>query len=496
LAAEPTTFFSPTTPPRSFSVVAHRGGLSQAPENTRADLVRAISDGFDWIEIDVRRTKDGKHILYQPDQAAPSGGQPTPVREMTYESLRKIDVGAAVAERFAGEPILAFDDALRLAKGSINLLIDCKEVDAESLGRQIVDAKMEKQVVVAGDPAVLEQIRKASGGKVAILARWNPSTPLEEWVGKLRPNVVELSADEATSQRCRLLHSLGTLVEVHVAGPSDDAKQWDRLLADGVDWIQTDKPEELIAQQILQRRSQRTVRVCHHRGSSWFAPENTLPAYRKAIALGADYVEFDVRTTSDGKLFLLHDARLDRTTNGRGAISARSAAEVAALDAGSWYGKAFAKERVPTLDEFLQATKGKVLLYFDAKSIAPEALVDALRRNGVVEQTIVYQGRDYLAKLRALEPKLKIMPSLSNPKEVDELARTLKPDAVDARWGILSKELIDQCHAHGIAVFSDALGLNERIEKYQQAIGWGIDVIQTDRPIRVLRAIELMENQK
>jgi len=66
-----------------------------------------------------------------------------------------------------------------------------------------------------------------------------------------------------------------------------------------------------------------------------------------------------------------------------------------------------------------------------------------------------------------------------------------KPFGVDARWSALSRELIARCHEAGIQVFSDALGLNENVEQYARAIDWGIDVIQTDYPLRVLRAIEL-----
>jgi len=67
----------------------------------------------------------------------------------------------------------------------------------------------------------------------------------------------------------------------------------------------------------------------------------------------------------------------------------------------------------------------------------------------------------------------------------------LKPFAVDADWQILSPDLIARCHAAGIQVFSDALGRHERVEDYLQAMAWGIDVIQTDHPLRLLRAIEL-----
>jgi glycerophosphoryl diester phosphodiesterase len=72
----------------------------------------------------------------------------------------------------------------------------------------------------------------------------------------------------------------------------------------------------------------------------------------------------------------------------------------------------------------------------------------------------------------------------------------VRPFAVDAAWSILSKDMIDRCHAKGIQVFSDALGAHEKIEDYQRAIRDGIDLIQTDCPLRVLRALELLDQQK
>jgi len=76
---------------------------------------------------------------------------------------------------------------------------------------------------------------------------------------------------------------------------------------------------------------------------------------------------------------------------------------------------------------------------------------------------------------------------------LSDLDKTLasQPYGVDAAWNALSANMIEQCHAAGVRVFSDALGQHENLEEYRQAISWGIDVIQTDYPLRVLRAIEL-----
>lgn len=91
-----------------------------------------------------------------------------------------------------------------------------------------------------------------------------------------------------------------------------------------------------------------------HRGASGSAPENTMASFRRAKELGADAVECDVHLSSDGHLMVIHDSTLDRTTNGRGPVSALPMAELKALDAGSWYGPAFSGEPLPTLEELLE----------------------------------------------------------------------------------------------------------------------------------------------
>jgi glycerophosphoryl diester phosphodiesterase len=93
--------------------------------------------------------------------------------------------------------------------------------------------------------------------------------------------------------------------------------------------------------------------VIGHRGAAARAPENTLAGLRRAKALGCSWVEFDVRLTGDGVPVLCHDPRLDRTTDGRGLVSARSFADIRDCDAGASFAPEFAGERVPPLDEAL-----------------------------------------------------------------------------------------------------------------------------------------------
>jgi glycerophosphoryl diester phosphodiesterase len=93
--------------------------------------------------------------------------------------------------------------------------------------------------------------------------------------------------------------------------------------------------------------------IIGHRGAAGRAPENTLAGLREAHALGALWVEFDVMLTGDGVPVLIHDETLQRTTDGRGRVARHTAAEIGALDAGSWFGPRFRGERVPTFEQAL-----------------------------------------------------------------------------------------------------------------------------------------------
>src|ERR1700694_2483556 len=93
--------------------------------------------------------------------------------------------------------------------------------------------------------------------------------------------------------------------------------------------------------------------VIAHRGASGNAPENTLAAFRKAVALGATFIETDLQLSRDAHFVAIHDATVNRTTNGQGRVHDMKLAELRRLDPGSWFGSEFAGERIPTLGESL-----------------------------------------------------------------------------------------------------------------------------------------------
>ncbi|MEX0776471.1 MAG: glycerophosphodiester phosphodiesterase [Phycisphaeraceae bacterium] len=118
------------------------------------------------------------------------------------------------------------------------------------------------------------------------------------------------------------------------------------------------------------------MRILAHRGASSYAPENTFASFDLACRMGAACLETDVRCTRDGVPVLIHDERVDRTTDGTGAVAEMDWRQVAALDAGARFSADFAGQRVPRLDEFLPRYLGQVSLCLElkcAEAIAPMA---------------------------------------------------------------------------------------------------------------------------
>src|SRR5439155_3153664 len=331
-----------------------------------------------------------------------ASGKSWTIKESSLADLQKLDVGSLFAPRFAREPMLSLKDCFALCKNRLNLYLDCKTINPEQLAREILAAGMERQVVVYENLDHLRRIRSASGGKVAGMTKWRPGFGLPDFAVTNGLAAVEIDAPDLTPAISDAFKRAGIKVQAKVLGEWDKAEMWERVMAAGADWLQTDVPEEVLAHALWRRLPRRPVQISLHRGAGRYAPENTVPAFTKAIRLGVDFVEFDVRTTRDGAFFLLHDSTLDGKTDGKGPIDQQTAEAVRKLSAGIKFGKPYAEIRLPSLDEFLAATAGNVNLYFDAKAIPPAALAAAIRKYNMAERTVVYQSVEYLEKLKAI----------------------------------------------------------------------------------------------
>lgn len=154
-----------------------------------------------------------------------------------------------------------------------------------------------------------------------------------------------------------------------------------------------------------QKKGAALVQVIAHRGASAHAPENTFAAFDRALELGVSAFETDVQCTRDGVLVLMHDHTVDRTTDGRGAVRDFTWAEVAALDAGAWFGDRFQGQRVPRLNDFLDRYGDRVHYALEIKAFGvEEEVLQAVRERGLLPRvTFTSFSYETCCRLREVE---------------------------------------------------------------------------------------------
>lgn len=225
----------------------------------------------------------------------------------------------------------------------------------------------------------------------------------------------------------------------------------------------------------------RHVVAISHRGEHIKRPENTMPAFQEAIRVGADFIEVDVRTTSDGKLVLSHDATVDRCTNGKGEVAKMTFDEIRALDAGVRKSPEFAGTKVPTFDEVLDLAHGKIGVYVDVKQVVSKDLVKHLEDHGMVDNVVIYSSR-WSKEIQELNPKLKIMPESVSVQVAESLISALHPKVIAFGARDFTPEVIAVVKRANARIYVDRMGETDNPAGWQSAIDAGADGIQTDRP--------------
>ncbi|HEV2439857.1 MAG TPA: glycerophosphodiester phosphodiesterase family protein [bacterium] len=222
-----------------------------------------------------------------------------------------------------------------------------------------------------------------------------------------------------------------------------------------------------------------------HRGASMEAPENTLAAFRRALDAEIPAVECDVQRARDGRIVVIHDQTVDRTTDGRGRVADLTFAELRRLDAGRWFGPAFAGERVPALDDVLDLVRGRALLLLEIKN-GPvfyegiEAQVaDALRGHGMTGATLV-MSFDHAAVRTMREAAPQVATAVVyTARLVDAIgaAQAAHADALCPLWGLLTAEVVAEAHEAGLAVFPWTI---DEEAAMRRCLAWGVDGVTSN----------------
>ncbi|MCL6519864.1 MAG: glycerophosphodiester phosphodiesterase [Armatimonadetes bacterium] len=236
-----------------------------------------------------------------------------------------------------------------------------------------------------------------------------------------------------------------------------------------------------------------------HRGFSAIAPENTLAAFKRALELKPDLIECDVRRTKDGKIIIIHDATVDRTTNGTGRVADMTLEELRQLDAGSWFGAQYAGERLPTLEEFLNLPWGETQPIIEIKEQSLEDDVVALvQQRGMSERTAICSFHHKIGlRLKELDCLIRFSPLISSQTEIsgDEAVRLANEAAAVNGWvfGVnytaITPDLVKATHAANMLMEAWTVDDEENIRRM---VTMGVDVIASNQLDLLLQVLAEM----
>jgi len=225
------------------------------------------------------------------------------------------------------------------------------------------------------------------------------------------------------------------------------------------------------------------VKIIGHRGAAGEEPENTLRAFRRALDAGAAGVELDVHLTKDGRLAVIHDETLERTTNGRGRVRDFTLAELQKLDAGQG-------ERIPALEEVVELVRGRGLLLVELKK--PEAapvMLRLCRERRLFEDVLVISFWHPAVKaIKEQEPRVRTgVLMVGCPADPVGLARAAQAGALVLNYQYVNQELVDAAQGQGLQVIAWNIDAPETLKRF---LDLNLEAICTNKPGEIISYLE------
>ncbi len=228
-----------------FIVIAHRGYHLEKPENTIASIHEAIMLGVDYVELDLRTTKDGRLVLSHNETVDSKTNGKGHVRDLTWNEISKLETKSKDGKVYR---IPAFSEVLAVCKGKINIYLDFKEADVNQAYKQIRAAGMEQNILVYSNNANQYLAWRRIAPKIPQIGS------LPEWVKNkadlttlLKKTPLEVVDNVNDSSLLALLRENGVNVFLDVQGPDENPAKWKSVMGTGILGVQTDHPEALIS---------------------------------------------------------------------------------------------------------------------------------------------------------------------------------------------------------------------------------------------------------
>lgn len=237
--------------------------------------------------------------------------------------------------------------------------------------------------------------------------------------------------------------------------------------------------------------------IIAHRGSSDFAPENTLAAFQKALKDGAHAIELDVRLTKDKEIVVIHDSKLDRTTNGYGKVEETYLKDLKKYDAGSWFNPIYSSERIPTLEEVFKLLKKKIGINIEIKpklkypDVMVKKCVELIEKYSLHKCVLISSFEHSLvSKVKKLDERISTgilySPMTHFGKSVVKLAKSNYADFVIISRNYTKEELVKKVHKANLYCF--VYNVNNR-HHLKTMLNFKIDGIITNSPKSIINYI-------
>lgn len=434
------------------AVVSHRGDWRNAPENSIMAIENCIEMGVNMVEIDLKKTKDNQLILLHDntlDRTTNGKGKPS---DYTLAQIKKLRLKNGLG-RVTLHKIPTLEEALMVAKGKIWINIDKGYDYFDEVEKILEKTGTIKQVMIKSDktcetvqkehPTILRDLFYMP---IVFADKPGAMTFVKEYVETIHPLAFEVCFQTITPEVIKVIDYIkeskchiwiNTLWSSLCAGLDDDRavvlnekeQTWGEVIRIGASFIQTDRPKELIdylkknellinqepAAQIrkhLLERNINYVSVVSHRGDWKTYPENSLEAIKSIIDMKGDIVEIDVQRTKDGQYILMHDETVDRTTNGKGIIAEMTFSEIQKLRLKDSKGNVTGY-RIPTLEEALLLSKGKIMLNLDKAERFFDGVMSVVIKHDMVDYVIMkgdFSLKELYAKYGIYMDRLIYMP--------------------------------------------------------------------------------------
>jgi glycerophosphoryl diester phosphodiesterase len=233
--------------PRKIIVIAHRGIHTDAPENTLASIQKSIAAGCDYVELDIRRTRDGALVLMHDSSVDRTTNGRGKVEAMALAEIQKLDAGVKRGTKWAGQKVPTFDEALAACKGKIKVYVDHKAGPPAEIFAAIEKHGMVDDVVIYGSVQNLREFKRINS-RVWIMPD-HPGSPekIKALVKDLKPETLDGNIVKWTVEQVQAAHEAGAQVWVDNPEQLDNEPGVRRAVEMGVDAIQSDAPEKVTA---------------------------------------------------------------------------------------------------------------------------------------------------------------------------------------------------------------------------------------------------------